>query len=359
MMRENEIRAQFKKKLKELVSFKEINIKFGPQIGSSRPDFVAKVVFKSWRFQLVGEIIKHPSSSLFKFSISNLKSYVMDYPDLVPIAVAHYLSPRKREFCKNEGINYLDLSGNVLLQYGDGLYIERIGFPNSFPYIRKGRSPFADKASLILRAMLEEKKMWGVRELADKIRLDAGYISRMFKELEKLNYLVRVNSKWKLRNKESILEDWIHYYDYKKNKEAKYFCLAKGPKEVIEKLKRLNIPGKINYALGFHAGAFLISPYSVFNEVHIYLSDEENMDFFVNQLSLKPVEQGVNIVFLFPFYKNSVFFGKQKVKNLWVVSDIQLYLDLYKYPLRGIEQAEHLYEKGLKKLIESEDLSNG
>jgi len=37
--------------------------------------------------------------------------------------------------------------------------------------------------------------------------------------------------------------------------------------------------------------------------------------------------------------------------------NIQLYLDLYKFPLRGIEQAEHFYEKRLKDLIESEDLS--
>lgn len=358
-MREIEIQAQLEKKLKELVSFKEINIRFSPKIGSSRPDFIAKVAFKRWRFQLVGEIIKQPSSSLFKYSISNLKSYVMNHPDLVPIVVSNYLSPQKREFCKNEGINYLDLSGNVLFQYGDALYIERVGFPNRFPYIRKGRSPFADKASLIVRAMLEEKKMWGVRELADKIRLDAGYVSRMFKELEKLNYLAQINSRWNLRNKESILEDWIHYYDYKKNREVKYFCLAKRPEEIIEKLKKLNIPEKINYALGFHAGAFLISPYSVFNEVHIYLSDEEDMDFFIKKLSLKPVDQGANLIFLFPFYKNSAFYGKQKVKNLWVASDIQLYLDLYKYPLRGMEQAGHLYEKGLKKLIESEDLSNG
>jgi hypothetical protein len=31
---------------------------------------------------------------------------------------------------------------------------------------------------------------------------------------------------------------------------------------------------------------------------------------------------------------------------------IQLYLDLYNYPIRGLEQAEHLYERRLKKLIE-------
>ena len=31
---------------------------------------------------------------------------------------------------------------------------------------------------------------------------------------------------------------------------------------------------------------------------------------------------------------------------------IQLFLDLYNYPIRGLEQAEHLYEKRLKNVIE-------
>jgi hypothetical protein len=35
-----------------------------------------------------------------------------------------------------------------------------------------------------------------------------------------------------------------------------------------------------------------------------------------------------------------------------VVSDLQLYLDLHKFPIRGLEQAEHLYEKRLKQIVE-------
>ena len=35
-----------------------------------------------------------------------------------------------------------------------------------------------------------------------------------------------------------------------------------------------------------------------------------------------------------------------------MVSDLKLYLDLYNYPIRGLEQAEHLYEKCLKHIIE-------
>jgi hypothetical protein len=72
----------------------------------------------------------------------------------------------------------------------------------------------------------------------------------------------------------------------------------------------------------------------------------------VEELKLKEAREGANLIFLLPYYKHSVFYGKQRIRNLWVVSDLQLYLDLHNYPIRGLEQAEHLYEKRLKHIIE-------
>jgi hypothetical protein len=66
---------------------------------------------------------------------------------------------------------------------------------------------------------------------------------------------------------------------------------------------------------------------------------------------LRRVEHGANLIFLLPYYKHSVFYGKQRIRRVWVVSDLQLYLDLHNYPIRGLEQAEHLYEKRLKPII--------
>ena len=356
MKREFEIIEQLKSNIEDLIPVKGLRIHFElqPPLGQLWcPDFLAYVSFKNLQFKIVGEVIVQESSSIFQDKITYLKSYASQNQEVVPVIVAEYLSPTRRKQCQNAGVCFLDISGNVFLEYED-FYIERIGFPNRFPEKRRGREPFSDKASLILRAIFSDKeKQWGVRQLAQLINLDPGFVSRMARELEKRNYVARLNSRIKLRDPKGIMEDWVQAYNYKKNDQLRYFYLAKESDEILDKLRQIDIPEEVQYALSLHAGANLVSPYAVYNEVHIYVPNNDAMNFFMRELKLKAVEQGENIIFLLPYYKHSVFYGKQKIKGLWVVSDIQLYLDLYNYPIRGLEQAEHLYEKRLKKLIES------
>jgi DNA-binding transcriptional regulator YhcF (GntR family) len=340
--------------IRELIPVQGLSIRFEAQRSEEkawRPDFMARVSYKNVQFRLIGEIIAQQSSSLFKAKLSLLKSHAGKDEGLVPLVVAKYLSPDRRKQCQDEGVYFLDLSGNVFLEY-DGLYIERIGFPNRFPEKRRGRGPFSDKASLILRAALSDtKKVWGVRELAQSIGLDPGFVSRMAQELEKRNYVSRIDSKLKLRDLKSLLEDWVREYDHKRNQEVRYFCLAKGPEEIIDKLIAARIPDDIPYALGLHAGANLVAPYAVYNEVHIYIQNKGGINRFVEKMKLREAREGANLIFLLPYYKHSVFYAKQAIRNVWVVSDLQLYLDLYNYPIRGLEQAQHLYEKRLKHII--------
>lgn len=351
MHAEKDFIEQIKKGIKELIPKSKINIYREPALGLFRPDFIADVVYEKIRFKIVGEILENESSALFHRGISQLQSYVWKSPELVPLLISRYFSPKKRDECKNKNIYYLDFSGNAYIRY-KSIYIERVGFSNKFPELRKGRNPFSDKSSLIIRLMLSKKKDWGVRELAEEANLDAGYVSRMMRELENLNYVTKKNCKSILKGPKLMIEDWVYYYDYKKNEANNFFCLAKAPKEILNKLKKPEIPESTNYALAYHAGAYLVSPHAIFNEVHIYVSDQKSLNFFINRLKLKPVERGANVILLYPYYKHSAFYGKRKIQGLWVVSDIQLYLDLYKYPFRGLEQAEHLYEKNMKKIIE-------
>jgi hypothetical protein len=353
-MSEREILDYLVEHVGDLIPLQGLSVRFERQPSEDKawqPDFVARISYKKLQFKVIGEIVSQ-SSSMFKAKLSLLKSQAGTIEGSVPVLVARYLSPDRRKQCREEGICFVDLSGNVFLEY-DGLHVERIGFPNRFPEKRRGRGPFSDKASLILRAALSDtKKVWGVRELAQSIRLDPGFVSRMAQELAKRNYVSRIDSKLKLRETKSLLEDWVREYDYKRNQEVRYFCLAKGPEEITEKLVAARIPDDLLYALGLHAGAGLIAPYSTYGEVHIYAKDQEVIDRILQKLKLREADEGANVIFLLPYYKHSVFYGKQKIRGVWVVSDLQLYLDLHNYPIRGLEQAEHLYENRLKPIIE-------
>ncbi len=62
------------------------------------------------------------------------------------------------------------------------------------------------------------------------------------------------------------------------------------------------------------------------------------------QLDLKELVSGGNINIIRPFYKNSAFYNLQTVKGYKVVSNLQLFLDLFHYKPRGREHAEYLQQ---------------
>lgn len=353
-MVEAELLGELKKSFGSILPVPGIKLAFLPAREKKpwAPDVVLEISFDDHRIQVSGELVANRSLSSFRSKLRNLVSYADSKSDLLPLLISDFLSAEKREECKNAGVNFLDLSGNVYL-VGKGVFIERDGFPDKHPQKRLGRGPFSDKASLILRVALPEgARLWGVREMAQITGLDPGFVSRMMNELVERGYWGRENRKFKLLDASSLLEDWVREYDYRKSESHEYFCLAGSPDEILQKLRKAGEPKGINYELSFQAGANLLAPHAVYNVVHVYADNAEARGFLVDRLKLKQVERGANVVILHPYYRHSAFFQRQRVKDLWVASDLQLYLDLYKYPLRGLEQAEYLYARRLKKLIE-------
>jgi DNA-binding Lrp family transcriptional regulator len=358
MKSEQKIIKTLKESIKQLLPLKSLNVNMDLEPISSVsdiPDIVARVDYENLDFWLLIEVVAQNSMPVFKNKIARLKAAMVNHNDAVPVLVARYLSPQRQAMCQDEGICFIDLSGNVHIRY-KSLYVERIGFSNKFPEERRGRDPFSDKASLILREVLKGgKHLWGIRELAQATNLNPGYVSRMAKELESRHYITRVNSKMKLRDPEGILDDWVRNYNLKKNKFFGYFFMSASSADVLEKLRGLGIPDSIDYALSVQAGANMVAPYAVFKEVHIYVGDPKTLAYFEEKLNLSKVEQGANIVLMLPYYKHSVFYDSRIIQGLRVVSDIQLYLDLHEYPVRGLEQAEHLFNKKLKDVFTRPD----
>jgi len=351
---EQKIKKELEKSLRGLLSIEDLEINMVPSSISNKadyPDLIAQARYGDLHFQLIIEIVAQTSLPVLKNKISRLREIASESDLAVPVLAAPYLSHQRQNICRDEGLCFIDLSGNVFIKF-KSLYVERTGFPNKFPEERKGRGPFSDKASLILRVILKDGvHLWGVRELAQRVHLDPGFVSRMARELEKRDYIARINSKMKLRNPEGILDDWVRNYNFNKNKNYNYFLMATSSIDVLEKLRGLKIPSSVDYALSVQAGGNLVAPYAAYQEVHMYVSNEKALEYFKKRMNLRSAEQGANLILMLPYYKHSVFYDSRIIEGLRVVSDVQLYLDLHGYPIRGLEQAEHLLDKKLKPLF--------
>lgn len=222
-----------------------------------------------------------------------------------------------------------------------------------------GTNIFADKATFILRKMLSEPgRKWVTRDFTGDRVVSLGMAQGTLEAMSKKGYIERVkkgpDSFALLTNARELVEDWTKAYYFELSEVHTFYS---PDKNIMSKLKDY-LKDK-EHCLTLHSGANLMTSYVVTDNVHVYFSPanwkKELLD-LRQQLDLKELVRGGNIHIIRPFYKNSVYYNIQTIKGYKVVSNLQLYLDLYQFKPRGREHAEYLEnqlkEKG-KNLYES------
>ena len=215
--------------------------------------------------------------------------------------------------------------------------------------IQINRSLFRDKSSLILREMLHHPdRKWKVRDFVEKCKISAGLTSRTLSFLDELSFVERVNQGrmgyTRLIKKKELLELWVKNYDFSLNKVYSFYS----PDEKILEKKRDYLEEKNLhefYALTLHTGANLITSYMFIEDIYIYLnhpSFHKVISEMQDRILLKQLIKGGNVHFIRPYYRNSVFHNIQKIATYKVISNLQLYLDLYNFAPRGREHSEYL-----------------
>ncbi|MEW6455447.1 MAG: type IV toxin-antitoxin system AbiEi family antitoxin [Acidobacteriota bacterium] len=215
---------------------------------------------------------------------------------------------------------------------------------------QKMKNIFGDKATLIARKMLKDpKREWVVRDFTGSEGVSLGMAQAILEAMAKKGYVERVKkgpeSYTLLTNKDMLIADWLKDYQFDLNTIDSYYS---PDKDILKKIKNLLKEGQ--YALTLHTGANLITSFVKTEEIFIYLklaNWDKDILALRQKLELKELVRGGNIHVIQPYYKTSVFFNRQKIKGFIVVSNLQLYLDLYNFQPRGREHAEYL-----KKLLE-------
>jgi hypothetical protein len=257
-----------------------------------------------------------------------LKPATPTSPDGVPrtlVVVAPMVDAEARHLLQKRGIGYLDLNGNAYLETPN-VYVQlgarpQKALPQGF------RSPFQGKGERVVRRLLlQPKKHWTMRELAQAAEISLGLTSSVTSALAEIGAVTKDRSGLDLFDPRRLLDTWSQSYDLRNNNLATYRS-ALSPGEIQRILIEERAHLRHRYALTLWSAAQVRLPNMRQRTAYVALFWKDSVDELVNILHLD-AEKGSTYVFCFQPYDDALLWGMEALDGLYVVHPLQLYLDL-------------------------------
>ena len=211
------------------------------------------------------------------------------------------------------------------------------------------RDPFADRASLLCRTLLANPGIeWTVRGLAETAGVSPMLSSDVVRQLGAAA-IVATRPKGRklmvrLANAQALLEAWTSAYQWKRNAALRLGVPIPDDERFLSRLGQLFGPRR--WALTLLAGAARRIRYAPADRIHIYVECGSIAELrAIAEREGWPRDAAGRVVLMKPAYRTSVWHGIASIGDgrVPVVSDLQLILDLWHYPVRGRETAEQLW----------------
>jgi len=267
----------------------------------------------------------------------------MNHSEKMPVRllVVPYMHERGRERCRQEGISWLDLSGNADIT-GPRIRISISGRPNIYRQPGRSSGVFARKSSRVSRVLLyHADSAFTQRELSKLTDLDEGYISKIVRSLESDELIDRLeDGSVKARDKSLLLDAWREAYDFHKQPLVRGHVPARSGLDLLSALSQKLSSDGIEYAASGLAGAWLYTQFADFRIATIYLQRPIPAAKLSN-LGFREGEAGENIWIVIP-KDEWVFYESREVDGIRSVHPVQVFLDLKGHPERAEEAAGEL-----------------
>lgn len=270
--------------------------------------------------------------------------------DVFPLFVAPSISQGAREWLREQGIGYADASGSLCLRLPWAyLFVER---PQIEAEERKAKTVFRGSRAQVLHVMLtQSEQTWHIQDLALCAEVAPSTVHQVFRALEEADFVERTGRGPEvvrlLREPGKLLDAWAQEYSLKEYQVQGYYAWSQSLPRLRTSVGAVLEEMEIPYALTLSSGAELSAPFATRVEtLALLLPQEAPIANIAERAKLKPVEEGANVL-LFLTSGKAPLMNRRKVEDVWVASDIQLYLDLCASPARGKEQAMHLRRERL------------
>jgi DNA-binding transcriptional ArsR family regulator len=290
--------------------------------------------------------------------------------DVAVAVIAPALSSQAQAFCAQNGIDFIDLAGNVSINVPGKFTLQRLGMKSreSAPSSDSQRTinVFSGRSSRILRVLLEKPKTWSVTELARELgaesdrfenispatrvrfEISLGSVSKAIASLEELLLVRRRGGDVIVPEPSRLLLQWAEKYKERYRWRLRSSFQVNNP--FGQDLQNISVgierfaPG--TYAFSGAIAASIEAPFVDIEVVDIFLMQGE-ADVKLRPLKAQP-SIGPKLRFVYP-YDDGVFMYSKRIGKALVVSGVQAYLDLYARGGRDLKQAEVLLNETIQR----------
>ncbi len=290
-------------------------------------------------------------------------------PDAAFVLISPFLAPRSQAYCIENGIDFLDLAGNVSVNIPGAFTLQRLGMRSDSPATGANQLPatnvFSGRSSRVLRVLLERLKPWTLTEIASELGAETnrvnrefstkklsfavslGAISKAISSLEEQLWIRRQNSTILLPEPRRLLVEWAEKYKerYRWRLRSSFETsnpFGKTPAEINPGLQSLLTTPYIFTA----AAAATDAPFIELDRIDIFILPNQD-DAKLRELSQRPATlEDPKLRFIYP-YDEGVFLYSRRNSVFPRVSNIQVYLDLYARGGRDLKQADLLLDNAI------------
>src|SRR5215470_14138721 len=291
MLKSAEVRRQVGQRLRELLpgatGWQE---SADSRIGSQTADLVSRFQLAGQEHTIVVEVSSLGQPRQIRASVTRLNEVRRELPGAHPVAAAAYIGPQSARILRNNGLGYVDLSGNCALAFGNVL-IEKEGKRNVRPSTRPLRSLFAPRATRVVRVLLTDPgRAWRLEELAKAAGVSLGHSHNVVQRLADLAWVERDDrQRIRLMKPADLLESWCESYTYRENEITSYVVPEKVSRRFMAEVARVATAEGRRYAFTLNAGLSLVAPHLRLPAVHCYLEGDPAP--VVTTLGLRPATE--------------------------------------------------------------------
>jgi Transcriptional regulator, AbiEi antitoxin, Type IV TA system len=324
------------------------SVEVEPRVGRHEIDVLVRLTAARQSHVLVCEAKYSGQPRYVRQGLLHLRNYLeRSNQPATPVLIAPYLSPEARTICQENKVGYLDLQGNVRLEF-DGVFIERIVADKPAPDRRELKSLFRPKSALVLKTLLRDpERRWRVEELARSAGVSLGHASNVRSGLLAREWAEVSELGLFLSKPNELLDAWRDAYEPPLGERMGFYTVMHGKSfddAARASLGAHEISGRAIFA-SFSAAQWM-APYGRTGMQYFY-ADEAGLERLKHALHLSVSSKGENVVVTLPKDRGLLEDTVEPAPGAFCTGPLQTYLDLSTAGERGREAAEHLRREQL------------